>query len=913
MLVIGIMLVAVNATLITSTFDDMISDGMAQQVADAYDEEADFDEEWAISTTEKVYFGYNLTDVDALTSEDPSNAYTKVGPWIYNVTSHKEILDWNEEEGTMTYSEYEVFEWCEECTWLDRDGTMGAVGETYNSVPGTNDFRNVNILWTAQSIGAIGPVGFDYGEPFAKAGFATNMMTLELSSKAPSIWSAEDTEESLNEASAGMQSAGMDESSADAAAPGFVMSAAYSAWNASSGAGIMTPDFTSSANTILNDAVDPSTGMCIALTCDYGHMLVAGMGEPSESVTPVRAMLYGYGDVAEPEKTHIDWAVYALAGSNFLGNGGGADLTTVDNNRERLLEVSGVDIANPDALEHVLFGIGETGLAEGIIQETDFNGLPLNGNILFLLGASANAFEAMGTYGIGLSQLLGLANYADCWLGSGLLCPNVEEFPMILVGGSGTMDSQQWWVESFGGEEPLQGGYIPLGLNMGPFEGLIDMSPEDVRRLLYDGEYAMCGPAPALGACSSSFGSEFMYGEASGKTLPQGTDGAETGGEVSDWNDEYVADLYGITTLEAQAFRSYIKNFMVDIVVPTLLTFQTGSEAYTTQTIDQWLFGSCDAVLEFQFGAENCFSSLETNKTYYGSISEEHPEGLSTGDYSAYVMSTRGDTIGQRLMQGYVNSDGDGLCDFDYSAGGVYLGANIECEDGQIYGMTEYLTWRAPHRDNQNYGLMEEAVGSSAENSILGNTIGAIGDSDDSFKFNLGGYAVASTEVGDEVEYKGIPMVEHSIVLDPTQHNIQSKLIPPSLSPVSVTPGVLGLYFNGNVDMKVEPNTNAVMYGHGTFQFVLDIRGLGQGAPDLSEGTTDAYPVFEIAIHSEIGDQDAEDLSKVTDSMGIMGFTSFDAPAPISYLNILQLVIYVVGLGLAVNGGMKISSEQEEE
>ena len=109
--------------------------------------------------------------------------------------------------------------------------------------------------------------------------------------------------------------------------------------------------------------------------------------------------------------------------------------------------------------------------------------------------------------------------------------------------------------------------------------------------------------------------------------------------------------------------------------------------------------------------------------------------------------------------------------------------------------------------------------------------------------------------------------------------------------------------------MKVEPNTNAVMYGHGTLQFVLDIRGLGYDSPDLSEGATDAYPVFEIAIHSEIGDEDAEGVRDATDSMGIMGFTNLDAPAPISYLNIAQLVIYLVGLGLAVNGGMKMSSK----
>ena len=901
MLVIGIMLVAVNATLITSTFDGLISDGMAQQVTDAYDEEADFDEEWATSTSEKVYFGYNLTDIDALSSDDPSNAYTKVGPWIYNVTSHKEILEWNDQEGTMTYSEYEVFEWCEGCTWEDRDGTMGDVGEIYDSVPGTNNFTNVNILWTAQSIAAIGPVGFEYGEPFAKAGFATNMMILELSSLAPSIWSAEDTEDSVEEASAGMQNAGMDTASADAAAPGYLMSLAYSSWNASSGAGIMNPDFTSSANMILNDAVDPSTGMCIALTCDYGHMLVAGMGEPSESVTPMRAMLYGYGDVEEPERTHIDWAVYALAGTNFLGNGGGADLTTTDNNRERLQTVSGVDIANPDALDFLLFGINEDGLAQGIIQETDFNGLPLNGNILFLLGAQSNAFDTMSIYGIGLSQLLGIADWAGAWIGM-LGVP--ADFPMILTGGTGTMNANDWWVQSFGGEEPLAGGYIPLGLNMGEWEGQIDMSAEDVRNVLYESPYALA---------TTDFGSEFMYGEASGKTLPQGTDGAETGGTVSDWDDEYVANLYGITVLEAQAVRNYISNFMVDIVVPTLLTFQTGSEAYTTQTVDQWLFGSCDAVLEFQYGAENCFSSLETNKTYYGSISEDNPEGLSTGDYSAYVMSTKGDTIGQRLMQGYVNSDGDGICDFDYSSAGVYLGEDIECEEGQVYGMTEFLTWRAPHRDNLNYGLMEEAVGSSIDYAVLGNSIGAIGTSDNSFKYNLGGYAVAETVVGNEVEFKGIPMVEHSIVLDATQHNIQSKLIPPSLTPVSVTPGVLGLYFNGNVDMKVEPNTNAVMYGHGTLQFVLDIRGLGFDSPDLSEGATDAYPVFEIAIHSEIGDEDAEGVRGATDSLGIMGFTNLDAPSPISYLNIVQLVVYLVGLGLAVNGVMKMSSKKDEE
>ncbi len=912
-LVIGIMLIGVNATIVTSTFDGLISEGMADNVANAYTQEELIDDDWNESTYEKVYFGYNLTDNDALSSEDPSNAYTKVGPWIYNVTSHKELIEWNSDEGTMTYSEYEVFDWCGDCTWEDRDGDMGPVGEIYNSVPGTNDFTNVNILWTAQSIAAIGAAGFDYGEPFAKAGFATNMMTLELSSKAPSIWSAEDISNNIAAASNGMQDAGMDAASADAAAPSYVMSGAYAVWNASAGAGMMEPDFTSSANMILEDAVDPSTGMCIALTCDYGPMLVAGMGEPNEVVTPTRAMLYGYSDVSEPERTHIDWAVYALAGSTFLANGGGADLTTTDDNRERLKEVSGVDIANPAVLEYVLFGVNEDGLAQGIIQETDFSGLPLNGNILFLLGAQGDAFSTMSTYGIGLTQLLGLADWAGAWIGM-LGVP--AEFPMILTGGSETMNANDWWIASFGGEEPLAGGYIPFGLNMGEWEGQIDMSEEDVINLLYEGPYALAG-TDRNGMPTADFGSEFMYGEATGKTLPQGVDGPEAGGEVSVWNDTYVANLYGISTLEAQAVSNYISNFMVDVVVPTLLTFQTGSTAYTTQTVDEWLFGSCDPVTESLYGSPACYTSLETNKTYFGS------GGVSTGDDSAYVMSIEGDTIGQRLMQGYANTDGDGLCDFDYTSSGIYLAegsagwnettGGIDCAEGQVYGMTEYLTWRAPAKDDANYGLMEEAVGSSIDYAVLENSIGAIGTADESFKYNLGGYAVAMTEVGDNVEFKGIPMVEHSIVLDATQHNIQSKLIPTSLSPISVTPGVLGLYFNGNVDFKVEPNTNAVMYGHGTLQFVLDIRGLGYDSPDLSEGATDAYPVFEIAIHSEIDDEGAEDVRGATDSIGIMGFTNLDAPMPILALNIAQLVVYLLGLGMAAYGGMNMSSKNDEE
>ena len=56
-LVIGIMLIGVNATIVTSTFDGLISEGMADNVANAYTQEELIDDDWNESTYEKVYFG----------------------------------------------------------------------------------------------------------------------------------------------------------------------------------------------------------------------------------------------------------------------------------------------------------------------------------------------------------------------------------------------------------------------------------------------------------------------------------------------------------------------------------------------------------------------------------------------------------------------------------------------------------------------------------------------------------------------------------------------------------------------------------------------------------------------------------------------------------------------------------------
>ena len=173
--------------------------------------------------------------------------------------------------------------------------------------------------------------------------------------------------------------------------------------------------------------------------------------------------------------------------------------------------------------------------------------------------------------------------------------------------------------------------------------------------------------------------------------------------------------------------------------MPVLLNFVTGNTPYYSMPISNWLYGWDDAVSAY-FGFFS-WNSLETNATYYGS------DGISTGDWSVYKMSTKGDTMGQRMAQGYINSDGDGFCDFDYDANGNFIGYDVVCEENQVYGMTEHLTWRAPHREEGANGLLTAHAG-NAETSLMG-TAGSLASPNDPFSFNVAGYAVATSEVGD--------------------------------------------------------------------------------------------------------------------------------------------------------------------
>lgn len=909
----GLILIGLNFLALAPFVAGQVEAGVADQVAGGYDELDDYGEDWLVSSADRSYFAYTISNVEDI-SDISEAQFERVGPFIYNVTTTREILDFDADAGTITYSEFDSFAWCEDCVHVDADGNEHA------SLPGSTNISQVNILWNTQRIAGIS-TGIIYGEIFAKAGFANNMMANDLTNKAPSMWAAEEIAATVDGAAAQLEAAGYDAATAAAMAPIVVMDGAYDSWNASAGGvGPMDPDFSSSAASILYDAVDPSTGTCIALTCDIGPMLAAGIGEPSAATTPVRAALYGY----DASDSLTDWAVYAMAGSKFLAHGGGADLTEVTDLRERLNAVSGVDIANAQALNNVVFGVPDAAIPNGLLSLSDYNGIPLNGVALFLLGAQGDAFGTMVQYGIGLTQLLGLADYAGGWIG---MVGVPFEFPMILAGGSGMMNADLWWQTSWAGEEPIGGGYIPIGLNRGEFTGTVDLTPADARRILYDHPSSL----------TSDFARVFMYAELTGELLPSSESGdLAEGGVVQTWDNAMVANMYGITEGEAAALRSWVNDFMFGEVIGALLGFQYGGSPFLTQPVENWLFGWRDVIVaDVVYGEIDNMDvgwvSLETNETYFGSNS------VSTGDFDVYVMSTgTGEhaddgSVGQRLLSGYINSNGDGLCDFKLNADGTMANPDSDgyypCQEGELYGFTEYLPWRAPHRETSTLGLLSDHVGNN--DGMVAGAIGGVASADDSFRVNLAGYAMAQSVPGDMEDYKGIPMRSHSITLDPSQNQIQAKLIG-SGTFVDVIPGALPVYFGSSVEIKVEPTTNVAMYGKSVSMFHLDLRGPGMMNPDFSAGSDDTHPVFEIHTFSEIPDDSAEIFQcKVLDNMEPMYWTDFGGQGDCALdgtgtIDIVTAVLYVASVGFiaagawmmtaaAGAGGSLLTSSDEEE
>ena len=835
--IVGILLMSINVVVISPMVMGLTEEKLAE--ATVMTNETWEDEGWLNATSERSFFAWNLNNVNELQQDDDAEMeFEKMGPFTYNLTTVREVLYHDETAGTLTYREYNVYDWCEDCVYVDENGTE------HTSLSGDTELTNLNILFNAQKIGAAG-TAIDTGSLFVKGAYTRDMLYFDLSERAPSIWVSDD-----------------------------ISSAGEEAMRAEIGWGSSETDNTT-LNHVLYDAKDPGdSSICIALTCDIGAMLMIRGGAPDNGANSIsRATSFGYVGADDAETFARDHAIYNAVSARFAAHGGGAVLesASMDDLNDRLEEMSGYRIEHEATLQNLLFSEGEGGVPTGLLVcderrilcgSTDFlQKANPDGGDPFALRTELTVSPSEYTFSIWALQEIG------AWAGDWFL--SSSEYEMILSGGSGKIDADQWFWEAFGSVDPINHEYIALGLNVGSEElgaplwstvygnDLIDLEPE-VTASLFSGPHRITG----------DFAMDFLYGEIMGYSVPMDENFIPTaGGEVHVWDDAFVAQIYDLDNNSASALRWLFSFTVFDTFLEPLLDSFLGVLPYRTQSVNQWLFGWEDPLSDWV--------SLEKNATFFGCVD---PDDLG--------------------VDGPCSTDSASVYSVYTGAVGVHEPGQIIAEDGDIH-----LPWRTPSRNASAYGMLDPVVQSGA--------VGSYFPAGQSATANLGGYTVATSEVIGTNSVYGIETHHHLFTVNPLDNPIQAKLINDE-SILDIFPGALPVYFGGTVEMQMEPNVNAAIAGDMNSYFYLDTRGIGAINPTMEN----LQPVFQISQSSSMTEEQSVDFKDavITNTQSYSYWTNFDG-ADASFIDEITLLIWVLGivslLGCSVTAKFGVKDERE--
>ena len=836
----------------------------------ADDDCTEADPDWSTSTGERSYYAWNLTNPG-----DAEPVYEQVGPFDYDITYTREIIDFNKTAGTLTYSESKVYT-CAEDT----------------RTPCDSEVTTTNIPFQPQVVGATG-LAISGIMDLTKAGFAAGAINNEMTSFSAGKVTAEWVTNTMAGGYVNLPTAN------DAANPSIAigmswydMFDAFFAATNQSGLGAVTytqaiqgqqaaaGGVTFAGNASITDltyafdsAVMP-TGEDVSLTGMVGVMVLSGhcnafqtatydevMADAANGFANVgtmqRASIWGFGVPGDINATIAnDFAVCFGIGGMFANVFGGGDDdwfmdqsgTAVDAST-RMMNYLGVDIDNAVAMNLLFGGQGEavpTGLlatnAVGDESATAFG-------VATFIGM--DAATAMSTYNLDMEQYGAIATWVGGWLGS------QTALPLVLLGGTGTITAEEFVNVTLGGQDPVNGGYLTYSLNMGGAWGVlgasagappVSVAPEVAGNLLY-------GP---LGITTRTGSGLFLYGELFGQTPPINLATMQPGAPMA-WNETTIGTIYGIDANAAAALRSLLRDAIYDDFVPDFLLGLGSDGPYKTQTVNEWLFGWRDPVSAFVAGDITDptlgWTKLETNQTYYGS------GGVSTGPATTYTICT---------------------------------GHNSDCDKGETLledGSNE-LPWHNTQMMMATFGL----VGVETLDETTGGFLTGDGD-----KVDAGGYAITAVVCSGTSEVKNIPVDDCTASVDPTTRPITAKLIK-SFSLVDAMTPALPVYFGTEINMQAEQLSGLIIAGDSTSTFYLDMRGPYDRA--TAPTMDDLQPVFQIVQSSEIEDDDAEEMesSIVTNQNGLTYWTNFDVPTDYIALLLLLGTISCLILGVIALG-----------
>ena len=830
--------------------------------------------DWASSTSQRDYYAWDITNVEDVMENGTAPAYEKVGPFTYDITYKRTILDYDEDAGTMTYNQVKSFECAED-----------------SAVSCDTPVSQLNIAFRAQTIGATG-LAINGIMEATKAGFAVGMMGQDLNTTQAGVATAADI--------------AADTSSDSGQAFGTNAYLTWAAMNPVDALTLPSADFSQGIEAALSGTMHPfDPNFNISLLQPLGSVAFLGLGDPEDdwiavasdplnSTTMQRATTYGYvapmmidhdanastpdivvmmdldGDgtddvVPDFNQTLVrDKALHTKVGIIFSapallgGHSGNSDVDPSDNDgsadrMENLLGVSfdGVNVTNLLTAGHL------TDTPSGLIA-TNAEGTGF-GIAAFL--AAVGDGTAMSTYGLTAQQLGAVAAWASGWITS------TTSVQMGLLGGTGTMNAAQFVNISFGGEDPINGGYLTNSLNMGGLWGTaltgssgapaVDLDPALAGNILYGD----------LGLATTNGAGLFLYGELSGMTPPLDfTTVPPTPAAPMTWNTSTISMLYGgIDANTIGALRTLMMGPIFGDFVPSYLQDSFMTTPYLTQSVSSWLFGWHDPVSAFLASGNPMdmsvgWASLETNETYYGS------GGLLNGDGTNYTVCT---------------------------------GESSSCDVGETLledGSPE-LPWRSTAMMTATYGLVTVEY----LNETTGGFLTGSGD-----KVDVSGYAIADITCSGTSEVKNIPVDTCSASVDPLTRSIQAKLLGVGAGLVAATPSALPVYLGSDISMSSEELSGLIIAGESTTTFYLDTRdaSLMNTVPTMDNLTK----VFEIKSSSTIEDDDAEEMesSIVQNQNGLTYWTNFDVPT--DYIALLLYLGAVVCLVLAA-----MATNREEE
>ncbi|MCH1537819.1 MAG: CD36 family protein, partial [Candidatus Poseidonia sp.] len=709
------------------------------------------EDDWAVSSSQRDFYGYSITNVNDVMASGATPTYEKIGPVTYDITTTRTITGYDATAGELTYNSVKSFECAEDTT-----------------VPCDTEVSQLNIAFQTQVIGATG-LAIGGIMDATKAGFTRGMLAQDLGSLSVGAPAASVVSTNMSQTAAYLEGVMMMPAEMAAAAAPAALADNY--WNGYAdnfqlAAGGLTynqvyglhenfsANFSSDSNINMSyafyDAMGPG-GEDLSLTGALGATMLAGhcssfptensttimgMDDMTNSGTMTRATLWGYMAMANATIPDVemtiarDWAMCAGVGMTFQTLGGGDDTWMFDTtgtsvNASTRLSYLGITMDNTAAMLMLFGAPGDdniTGLLEVSESGTEF------GVANFL---SMDATAAMAAYGMDNATHDAVAGWAGAWIADG------KSLPMILLGGSGDMTASLFVNTTFGAEDPLNGGYLENSLNLGGFWGL----PEGRDNITLDPAVsgnALYGP---LGLTTSTGSAIFLYGELSGMTPPLNfSTSPPTPGTPMVWDEATIGALYGVDTNAAAAMRALmmgpIYGTTAESFVPGFLMSSFGATPYLTQSFNNWLLGWHDPVSAFLATGNPMdmtvgWTSLETNETYFSS------PNVANGDGTNYTMCT---------------------------------GEGGDCDQGETLaedGSTQ-LSWR-------NDAMFAATFGLISPESLVGTTGGFLtGDGD---KVDVSGYAIADVICEDTATVKGIPVKTCSASVVATERNIQANLL----------------------------------------------------------------------------------------------------------------------------------------